>query len=311
MTLQRVDGGFGLVVSWRLPSYADLMAQRDPRHMGGNDKDVAHWPDPDIAYVMERSFARAGEHILDEDAEVRLVARAPDNVPLARARSLLCCAPVARVSRGLWTIRKKTGDFGQANGKRSFVYRFHLPLQDARDWSRQRPLTPIATVGLKGNAAAVDSADIASSTAWRAGMILMASRRAFAIIRSIHRLTLLISEGYDGPDEVVAAASALAAEAANAARSMRPRIAGVASRSLFQETIAWATNPATQPASVEEALAGAKLPLVIEDYWPDTATFPLAFGTGAAADSTFNPVSGGNHAAFGSCALTTCRQLSS
>lgn len=296
--LQRLDGGFTrLVVSWRLPSHADLMAQETRDTWVGNDKDVAHWPDPDIAYVMERSFARDGEHILDEDAEVRLVARAPDNVSAGEsAQPIVLRARGTRFKRPL-DDQKENGRISvRRTAKGSFVVSVPLAIAGREGLVAATALTPIATVGLKGNAAAVDSADIATFNGMARWDDPDGITRAFAIIRSIHRLTLAYQPtDTDGPDEVVAAASALAAEAANAARSMAPEDRWAWHLDRFsRETVAWATNPATQPASVEEALAGAKLPLVIEDYWPDTATFPLAVGTGAAADSTFNPVSGGN-----------------
>ncbi|MBY5871331.1 hypothetical protein HFN53_04760 [Rhizobium leguminosarum] len=295
--LQRLDGGFTrLVISWRLLSHADLMTMKTRDIWVGGDKDVAHWPDPDIAYVLERSFARDGKQLLDEDAEVRLVARAPDNVSAGETPQPIVLR--ARGTRFKGPLDEKT-DNGRTSVRRtakgSFVVSVPLAIAGREGLASAATLMlPLATIGLKGDAAAVSSEEIAQFNAHACWDDPNGVKRAFAMIRSVHALTLSYKpKDTDGPEEVVAAARALADEAANAARSMAPEDRWALYLDRFsEETTAWATSPATKPTSVEEALAGAKLPLVIEDYWPDRAKFPLAVETGAAADSTFYPLSG-------------------
>ncbi|NTE57480.1 hypothetical protein G6M78_20675 [Agrobacterium tumefaciens] len=294
--LQRLGGGLTrLVVSWRLPSHADLMAQKTRDMWVGDDRDVAHWPDPDIAYVLERSFARDGKLVLDEDADIRLVARAPDNVSSGETAQ-----PIVLRARG--TRFKAPLDDQTDNGKisvtrtvkGSFVVSVPLAITGREGLASTATLAPLATIGLKGDAANVNEEDIALFNGLACWDDTDGIKRAFALIRSVYALKLAYKpKDTDGPDEVVAAARALAEEAANAAQSMAPEDRWARQLDRFaKETIAWASNPATTPGSVQEALAGAKLPMVIEDYWPNDEKFPLATGTGAAADSTFVALSG-------------------
>ena len=297
--LQRLDGGFTrVVVSWRLLSHADLMAGKTRDIWVDGPKDVAHWPDPDVVYVFERRFKRDGKDLLlDEDAEIRLVARAPDDV--ARSEK---AQPIVLRARGTRFKEPSGAQMGadqisvRRTAKGSFVASVPLAVAGREDKATGGPLKPLASVGLDKYAAAATPGEIANFNDTARWVLPNGDKCPFAIVRSIYALTLTYDpKDTDKPEDVVAAASALAIAAGDAAKLLAPDDNWAWHLTRFsEETINWAKDANTKPTTVKEALIGARLPFVIEDYWPDGATFPLAVGTGDAKNSTFARVSGGD-----------------
>ncbi|WP_152536187.1 hypothetical protein [Mesorhizobium loti] len=296
--LQRLDGGFTrVVVSWRLLSHADLMAGKTRDIWADGPKNVAHWPDPDVVYVFERGFKRDGKDLLDEDAEIRLVARAPDNVTDGEQAQ-----PIVLRARGTRFKEPSGARMGadrilvSRTAKGSFVASVPLAVAGREDKATGGPLKPLAGVGLDKDAATATPDEIAGFNDMARWVLPSGDKCPFAILRSIYALTLAyLPKDTDKPEDVVAAAKALAIAAGDAAKLLAPEDNWAWHLNRFsEETIDWANDANTKPATVEEALIGARFPFKIEDYWPNETKFPLAVGTGDAKDSTFVWVSGGD-----------------
>lgn len=296
-TLQLCDDGYTrLALQWRLLSHADLMPQATRREWVDGDLDVAHWPDPDVIYAVQRRFeAHAKLVAIDEDAEIRLVARPAYSADeqkwkpvVARARGTRYAGPADRpdgmgapsLQRGEIVVRREAGTG-------SFLMTLPLPL--AGQPADSPPSKAIASRALQPQDD-IDQIAKFNNETLRTGALEF----NYAVIRSPYRLRLDYKPNGAAPDAAFAAVKELETLAREAAASLGEKREAFWSREVglwaaaanaWIEKVEAGATP--MPGNSAEIVSAVRLPHEIEGWWRDGLAFDLNF-EGAAKDSSFD-----------------------